>query len=103
MKTTRLSIIDPVLGAIAYVSASTKAEAWEQLKSKLMFMRAARDISNLTVRETVESTRRVDGTSFRFNDPCNPNNYRANSKSYKVWLEDSGKCDFVMVLKKKEI
>jgi hypothetical protein len=103
MRTTRLSIIDPILGAVAYVSASTKAEAWEQLKSKLMFMRVSRDITNLTVRETVESTRRVDGSSFRFNDPCNPNHYRANSKSYKVWLEDSGKCDFVIVLKKKEI
>jgi hypothetical protein len=103
MKTTRLTLVDPDQGAVAYVSAPTKAEAWKQLESKLLFLRLSRDISDLTVRETVESTRRMDGSSFRFNDPCNPNNYRANSKSYKVWLEDSGNCDFVMILKKKEI
>ncbi len=103
MRTTRLCLIDENEGAVCYVEGATKAEAWKSMESKLMFIRINRDLSHCTVRETVESTRRVDGSSFRYNDPANPNNYKANSRTFRIWFEDSGKQDFVLVFKKEQV
>lgn len=72
---TKITIIEGEQGAIAYFEANTIKACWELVHRSL---KLRLDVV-YTASVTVERTRRMDGSKFRFNDPCNPNNYTASN------------------------